>query len=263
MAIAILMEYAPKVVMAIVVLLIGLWIINRLVSLIGKTMEKRNVDQSLVPFVKSLIGIGLKAMLLISVAGMVGIETTSFVAVIGAAGLAVGLALQGTLANFAGGVLILIFKPYKVGDLIEAQGHLGVVEEIQIFVTILSTPESKTVIIPNGAISNGNITNYTTKGMIRVDLVMGIAYEANIKQAKEALTKVMVDHPKVMQDPAPFVGVVELGDSSVNLAVRPHCDPADYWDVYFDIYEAGKEALDAANISIPFPQLDVHMPAKA
>lgn len=262
-AISMIMEYAPKVVMALVVLIIGLWIINRMVSLLGKTMQKRNVDESLQPFLKSMMSIGLKAMLIISVAGIVGIETTSFVAVIGAAGLAVGLALQGTLANFAGGVLIMIFKPYKVGDLIEAQGHLGVVEEIQIFVTILSTPESKTVIIPNGAISNGNITNYTTKGMIRVDLVMGIAYEASIKQAKEVLTKVMTDHPKVMKDPAPFVGVVELGDSSVNLAVRPHCDPAHYWDVYFDIYEAGKEALDAANISIPFPQLDVHMPAKA
>ncbi|MGB0917973.1 MAG: mechanosensitive ion channel family protein [Flavobacteriales bacterium] len=259
-AIALVMNYAPQVLMAIVVLIIGLWIINRLVSVVGKMMEKRGMDKSLQPFIKSLMGIGLKAMLLISVAGMIGIETTSFVAVIGAAGLAVGLALQGTLANFAGGVLILIFKPYKVGDLIEAQGHLGVVEEIQIFVTVLSTPESKTVIIPNGAISNGNITNYTTKGMIRVDLVMGISYDSNIKEAKDALMKVMTAHPKVMKDPAPFVGVVELADSAVSLAVRPHCDPSDYWDVYFDIYEAGKEALDAASISIPFPQLDVHMP---
>ena len=261
-AIELTMEYAPKFVLALIVLVAGMWVINRMVSILGNLLDKRNIDKSLQPFLKSLVSMGLKVMLLISVASMVGIETTSFVAVIGAAGLAVGLALQGTLANFAGGVLILIFKPYKVGDLIEAQGHLGVVEEIQIFVTILSTPESKTVIIPNGAISNGNITNYTTKGMIRVDLVMGIAYEASIKQAKEVLMKVMTDHPKVMKDPAPFVGVVELGDSSVNLAVRPHCDPAHYWDVYFDIYEAGKEALDAADITIPFPQLDVHMPAK-
>lgn len=262
-AIELTMEYAPKFVLALIVLVVGMWVINRMVDLMANLLDRRHIDKSLQPFLRSLVGIGLKIMLLISVASMVGIETTSFVAVIGAAGLAVGLALQGTLANFAGGVLILIFKPYKVGDLIEAQGHLGVVQEIQIFVTVLSTPDSKTVIIPNGAISNGNITNYTTKGMIRVDLVMGISYDSNIKTAKEVLLNVMQEHPKVMKDPAPFVGVVELADSSVNLAVRPHCAPAHYWDVYFDIYEAGKEALDAANITIPFPQVDVNMPTKA
>lgn len=258
-AIGLIMLYAPKVILALVVLIVGLWIINRFVAALGNVMNKRSVDLSLQPFLKSLIGIGLKAMLLISVASMVGIETTSFVALIGAAGLAVGFALQGTLANFAGGVLILIFKPYKVGDLIEAQGHVGWVQEIQIFVTIITTPDTRTVIIPNGVLSNGDITNNSKLGKMRVDLVMGISYESNIKQAREVLMKVMNDHPKVMQDPAPFVGVVELGDSSVNLAVRPHCKAEDYWDVYFDVYEAGKEALDAANITIPFPQMDVHM----
>lgn len=262
-AISMIMEYAPKVLLALVVLLIGLWVINRLVNVLGKTMEKRKVDESLQPFLKSLIGIGLKAMLVISVAGIVGIETTSFVAVIGAAGLAVGLALQGTLANFAGGVLILMFKPYKVGDLIEAQGHVGWVEEIQIFVTILRTPDTRTVIVPNGAMSNGDITNNSKLGKMRVNLVIGISYDANIKQAREVLLKVMNDHPLVMKDPAPSVGVLELGDSSVNLAVHPHCKAEDYWTVYFDVYENGKEALDAANITIPFPQLDVHIPAKA
>ena len=261
-ALAMLMDYAPKFLMALVVLLIGLWIINRVVNLLGKVMDSRNLDASLQPFLKNLIGIGLKAMLLISVASMVGIETTSFVALIAAAGLAVGLALQGTLANFAGGVLILIFKPYKVGDLIEAQGHIGVVKQIQIFVTILNSPQNKTVIIPNGILSNGDITNYTTTGKIRVDLTFGISYDSDIKKAREVLLNVMSSHPKVMQDPAPFVGVAELGDSSVNLAVRPHCDPVHYWDVYFDVYEAGKEALDTASITIPFPQLDVHMPPK-
>ena len=259
-AIELTMEYAPKFVLALIVLFVGLWVINRLIGVLGNVLNRRHIDESLQPFLKSLIGIGLKAMLLISVASMVGIETTSFVAVIGAAGLAVGLALQGTLANFAGGVLILAFKPFKVGDLIEAQGHLGTVKEIQIFVTILNTPESKTVIIPNGAISNGNITNYATEGRIRVDMIMGISYDSDIKKAREVLMNVMTSHPKVMKDPAPFVGVVGLGDSSINLAVRPHCAPADYWDVYFDVYETGKEALDAANITIPFPQLDVHMP---
>ena len=260
MAVAMLMEYAPKVLLALVVLIIGLWVINRLVSVVGKTMQKRKVDESLQPFLKSLIGIGLKAMLVISVAGIVGIETTSFVAVIGAAGLAVGLALQGTLANFAGGVLILIFKPYKVGDLIEAQGHVGWVEEIQIFVTILRTPDTRTVIVPNGAMSNGDIINNSKLGKMRVNLVVGISYDSDIKKAREVLLKVMNDHPLVMKDPAPSVGVLELGDSSVNLAVHPHCKAEDYWAVYFDIYENGKEALDAAKITIPFPQLDVHMP---
>lgn len=253
------MTYGPGVIKAILVLIIGLWIIGRVVSIARKVMEKRGVDPSLRPFLGSLVSVGLKAMLLISVAEMVGLETTSFVALIGAAGLAIGLALQGTLANFAGGVLILIFKPYKVGNLIEAQGHIGVVKEIQIFVTILTSPENKTVIIPNGAISNGNITNYTTQGLIRVDLSMGIAYDANIKDARKAIMEVMTNHPKVLKEPAPFVGVSELGDSSVNLAVRPYAKPEDYWTVYFDVYEQGKEALDAAKITIPFPQMDVHL----
>jgi len=192
---------------------------------------------------------------------MVGIQTTSFVAILGAAGLAVGLALQGTLGNFAGGVLILLFKPYKVGQLIEAQGHIGWVHEIQIFVTILTTPENKTVIIPNGAISNGNITNYSTLGKIRIDMVFGISYGSDIKKAKTVLENVMKEHPKALKDPAPFVGVLALGDSAVNLAVRPYSAPEDYWDVYFDVYEKGKIALDEASISIPFPQMDVHMKA--
>ncbi|MGD1844771.1 MAG: mechanosensitive ion channel family protein [Salibacteraceae bacterium] len=258
-AIDVIVSHGPGIVAALVVLIIGLWIVGRIVNVAKKLMEKRGVDPSLRPFLGSLISVGLKAMLLISVAEMVGIETTSFVALIGAAGLAIGLALQGTLANFAGGVLILLFKPYKVGNLIEAQGHIGVVKEIQIFVTILLSPENKTIIIPNGAISNGDITNYTTAGKIRVDLTMGIAYDADIKTAKETLIKIMENHPKVLKDPAPFVGVAELADSSVNLAVRPFCEPENYWDVYFDIYEQGKEALDAANITIPFPQLDVHL----
>lgn len=258
-----IVEYAPRFVMAALVLGIGWWIINQIVGVVGKLLSRKHIDVSLQPFLKSMVAISLRVMLVISVASMVGIETTSFVALIGAAGLAVGLALQGTLANFAGGVLILIFKPYKVGDLIEAQGHVGWVEEIQIFVTILKTPDTRTVIIPNGAMSNGDIINNSMLGKMRVNLVIGVSYEANIKQAREVLLNVMNDHPLVMDDPAPSVGVLELGDSSVNLAVHPHCKAEDYWTVYFDVYENGKEALDAANITIPFPQLDVHMPAKA
>uniref|UniRef100_UPI0032165B4D mechanosensitive ion channel family protein n=1 Tax=uncultured Draconibacterium sp. TaxID=1573823 RepID=UPI0032165B4D len=252
-------EYGLKVITAVIVLIVGLWIIKRVVRATDKVMEKRDVSVSLRGFLRSLTSILLKVMLLISIAEMVGIETTSFIAVLGAAGLAVGLALQGTLANFAGGVMILLFKPFKVGDLIESRGHLGSVKEIHIFVTILLTPENKTVILPNAAVSSNDIVNYTTQGVIRVDMVFGISYGSNIKTAKDVLLNILVNHPKVLNDPAPFVGVKELADSSVNLAVRPYTKPKDYWEVYFYVYEEGKLALDKAGITIPFPQVDVHM----
>lgn len=258
-AYGLVVEYGMRVVVAIVVLIIGLWIINRFVRVLDKTMEKRDVSVSLRGFLKSLTSILLKVMLVISIAQMVGIETTSFIAVLGAAGLAVGLALQGTLANFAGGVMILLFKPFQVGDLIESQGHKGVVKEIHIFVTVLLTAENKTVILPNAAVSGGDIVNYTTEGVIRVDMTFGISYDANIKEAKKILMDIVENHPKVLKEPAPFVGVSELADSSVNLVVRPYSVPSDYWDVYFYVYEEGKEALDKAGISIPFPQMDVHL----
>lgn len=258
-AVELLMQYGPKVLLALVVFIIGFIIINKMVKISRKMMHKKEVETSLASFVSSLINIGLKALLIISVADMIGVETTSFVAVLGAAGLAVGLALQGTLANFAGGVLILLFKPYKVNDLVQIQDHIGHVKEIQIFVTIIVTFDNKTVILPNGAVSNGNITNFSKEGKIRVDMVMGISYGASIKDARNALLEVMNNHPKVLKDPAPFVGVDALGDSSVNLAVRPFCDPDDYWPVYFDIHEQGKLALDAAGVEIPFPQMDVHL----
>lgn len=252
-------NYGIDFMKALAVLIIGFWIIGRLTNYVSKMMEKRGVDASLKPFLKSMVSALLKVLLIISVLGMVGVEMTSFIAFIGAAGLAVGMALTGTLQNFAGGVMILLFKPFKVGDLIKAQGHTGTVKEIQVFVTILLTPENKTVIIPNGPLANHDIVNFTTEGMMRVDLTMGIGYGENIKDARTALMNVMTRHPKVMESPAPFVGVSELGDSSVNLAVRPFCHPNDYWEVYFDIYEQGKEALDNASIEIPFPQMDVNM----
>lgn len=252
-------EYAPKIFLA----LITLWIGFRLIKWLGrgteKVMDKRGVDETLQRFLGNLISWILKVLLFVSVFQMLGVATTSFVAIIGAAGLAIGLALQGTLANFAGGVLILLFKPYKKGDLVEAQGELGVVKEIQIFVTVLLTPENKTVIVPNGAMANGNITNYTAEGMIRVDMTVGVAYDADLRKAKEVLTAVLAADDRVMKDPAPTVGVSELADSSVNLVVRPWCDPAVYWDVMFDTLENCKNALDDANIVIPFPQRDVHI----
>ena len=262
-AIALVMAYAPKVLLAIVVLIIGLWVINRFVKAVGKMMSKRNMDESLQPFLRSMLSIALKAMLIISVAGMVGIETTSFVAVLGAAGLAVGLALQGTLANFAGGVLILLFKPIKVGDFIQAQGHMGTVKEIQIFVTIILTPDQETVFIPNGVLSNGDIKNYSTSNIMRINLGIGISYDSDVSKAKEIIRNVMESHPLVLKDPAPIIGVYRLDDSAVTLAVKPYSTTNDYWTVWFDISEQCLKALDDGGVTIPFPQLDVHMPAKA
>lgn len=253
------LEYAPKLALAIITLIIGLWIIKGISKLVVISMKSSKVDPTLIPFMDSLVSWIFKVLLFISVASMVGIATTSFIAVLGAAGLAIGLALQGSLANFAGGVLIMIFKPYKVGDLIESQGHLGVVKEVQIFNTILIAPQSKQVIIPNGAVSNGSITNFTVEGKIRVDLTVGISYNADIDQAKAVLMAVLEANDKVMADPAPFVGVSGMGDSSVDLVVRPHCHPKDYWAVYFEVNEAMKKALDKNSISIPFPQRDVHL----
>lgn len=253
------LEYAPKLVLAIITLLIGLWIISKIGKFLWISMEKSKIEPTLIPFMTGLVTWVLKVLLFISVASMIGIATTSFIAVLGAAGLAIGLALQGSLTNFVGGVLIMIFKPYRVGDLIESQGYLGIVKEVQIFNTILTSPQHKQIIIPNGATSNSSIINYSVEGKIRVDLTIGIAYDADISKAKSVLMEVLTKHDKVIPEPAPFVGVLELADSSVNLAVRPHCKPEHYWDVFFEINEAMKVSLDQNNITIPFPQRDVHL----
>ncbi len=262
-AIELFMAYAPRLVLSIITLIVGLWIIGAVVNVTRRALEKSKTDKTLVPFFTNLISWVLKVLLLISVASMVGIATTSFIAVLGAAGLAIGLALQGSLANFAGGVLILIFRPYSVGDLVEAQGHLGVVKEVQIFNTIMLTPDNKRVIVPNGAMSNGCITNYSAEGQLRVDMVIGIAYEADVPKAKSLLLGLITEDPRVLKDPAPFVAVSELADSSVNLVVRPWCNFNDYWDVYFNTTEKAKQVLEANGISIPFPQQDVHIQTTA
>ncbi len=253
-----LLTYAPKVVLALLTLVIGLWIINKAVSLAQKKME-RSVDPTLHKFIGSLVSVGLKALLLISVASMVGIETTSFIAVLGAAGLAVGLALQGSLSNFAGGVLILIFKPFKVGDLIQGGGHLGVVREIQIFNTILTTGDNRRIIIPNAVLSNNSLVNINIEPTRRVDFVFGIGYGDDIKKTKEILQRIADNDSRVLKDPAPTIVLSELADSSVNFTVRLWVNTADYWAVYFDTHEAVKLTFDAEGISIPFPQQDVHM----
>jgi small conductance mechanosensitive channel len=254
-----LLEVGPNVLLALLTLIIGWIIINWLTRILKKGFSKSKLDPTLVPFFSNLFNWGLKVLLFISVASMIGIATTSFIAVLGAAGLAIGLALQGTLANFAGGVIILIFRPYKVGDLIEAQGYLGVVEEIQIFITKLSSPQNEAIILPNGAISNGSIKNYTQLGKRRIDIVIGISYSSDIQKARNVLVDLMRSHEKVLKDPGPSVSVLELADSSVNLGVRPWCDPNDYWDVFFDITENGKRVLEENGITIPFPQRDVHL----
>ncbi|GAB1857878.1 small-conductance mechanosensitive channel MscS [Flavobacteriaceae bacterium MHTCC 0001] len=255
-------EYGPKVLTAIAIWIIGSWVIKLINKAASKVMDKSNYDVSLKKFLLNLIKWSLKILLIISILGTLGIETTSFAAILAAAGLAVGMALQGSLANFAGGVLLMIFKPIKIGDLIEAQGELGVVKEIEIFTTKLTSPTNKEIIIPNGTLSNGNITNYSTEGKLRVDLTIGVSYDADIKQTKDILLKVLTDNPKVLQDPAPSVNVSELADSSVNFAVRPYATVADYWDVYFGTVEECKLALDAAGIEIPYPHsVEIHKEA--
>ncbi len=251
-------DYGLKVLGAILIWIIGSWVIKRIKKLLVKAMDKVEYDESLEKFISSLIVVALKILLVIVILGNLGIETTSFAALLAAAGLAIGLALQGSLSNFAGGVLILIFKPYKTGDFIEAQGVMGVVKEIEIFTTKLNTPDNKEVILPNGAVSNGNITNYSSEKKRRVDITMGVSYDADIKQTKEVLLKVLTDNSKVLKDPAPVILLGELADSSVNFKVRPWVLSGDYWDVYFEIMEACKIELDKASIEIPYPQMDIH-----
>lgn len=244
---------------ATLVLIIGWIIINIIIAMSKKVLEKRNFDSTLQPFVLNLFLWVLRGALLISVAGVVGIETTSFIAVIGAVGFAIGMAMQGSLGNLAGGAMILIFRPYKVGDVIQSQGHTGKVKEIQLFTTILLSAENKTIILPNGQVSNDDIVNFTVEGLIRVDCSIGIAYDADIAKAKEVLMEVLKSDPDVLADPPPFVGVKELADSSVNLTLRGYAIPGKNWDVFFRTNERAKLALDKANVNIPFPQMDVNV----
>jgi small conductance mechanosensitive channel len=246
-------EYGLKIIGAIIIWIIGSWTIKLILRGLRKAMEKADYDVSLKKFLMNLLKWILKIVLVIVVLGTIGVETTSFAAILAAAGLAIGLALQGSLGNFAGGVLIMIFKPFKIGDLIEAQGEIGVVKQIEIFTTKLTGLSNKEIIIPNGSLSNGNIVNYTTEGTRRVDLTFGVGYDSDIKKTKEVLMNVLTAHPKVLKNPAPTVNVSELADSSINFAVRPWCETADYWTVYFEVTEQTKEALDAAGIEIPYP----------
>lgn len=252
-------EHGPNVLWAVLIYVIGSWLVKRITRGLRKVMQKSNYDVSLQRFLMNLISWLLKIVLIILVVSRLGVDVTMFAAIFAAAGLAVGLALQGSLSNFAGGVLIAIFKPYRIGDLVETQDILGVVKDIDIFTTKMVTPQNKLAIVPNGPIANGNIINYTIEGKMRVDIVVGVGYEENIKKSKEVLLGVLTSNPKVLQDPAPSVNVLELADSSVNFAVRPFCKPEDYWDVYFATQEGCKLALDDAGIEIPYPHsVEIH-----
>jgi small conductance mechanosensitive channel len=248
-----LIEYGPNLLYAIAVLFIGMTVIKWASKIVTNAMNKRNVDISLRTFLSSIVSVGLTILLLITVAGMLGIQTTSFVAIIGALGLAVGLALQGSLGNFAGGVLILVFKPFKPGELIESNGQIGVVQEIQIFNTILLTPENKTVILANGAVSNNTIVNYSRHGNLRVDITMAISPGADIEKAKSVVMQVMQSNDKVLKEPSPSVNVLKVGDGMVTLAIRPYADQSQYWDVFFGLQEEIKLAFDKHQVEGPVP----------
>jgi len=257
---ALFIRYGMKFVLALVVLIVGLIVIKWISKTMVKMMKKGNVNESLIPFLRSMSNILLKVMLVISVMSMVGIQMTSFIAVLGAAGLAVGLALQGTLQNFAGGVMILLFKPYEVGHFIEAQGYMGTVKEIQIFNTILLSPDNRKIVIPNSPLATGSLTNFSAMPTRRIDFSFGIGYTDDIDQAKSILLKMAEKDERILKDENPPVVMVEaLADSSVNLKLRVWLKSEDYWDVFFEYTESVKKQFDGAKISIPFPQQDVHL----
>jgi len=251
--------YGLKLVAAIAVLIVGRWIAKGLTGFTEKMLNKRQVDPTIVSFVANLTYIALLVFVVLAALGQLGIQTTSFIAVIGAAGLAIGLALQGSLSNFAAGFLMIIFRPFKVGDFIEGAGVSGTVEKIQIFTTQLKTPDNKTIIIPNAKLSGDNIVNFSVKGTRRVDFVFGIGYDDDIDKARKIITDVIENDARVLKDPPPIIAVMELADSSVNFVVRPWVKVPDYWDLWFDVTETVKKRFDAEGISIPFPQRDVHL----
>lgn len=257
--IRLMLIYGGRTILAIIILIVGLWIIKRVDKLARKTMENRNVDVSLRPFLASLISAILKIMLFITAASIVGMEVTSFIALLGAAGLAVGMALQGSLANFAGGILILLLKPFRVGDFIDTGKHSGTVREIQIFYTYMTTTQKQEVIIPNGDLSNNPIKNFSYHNTRRLDMTFGIGYNDDIDLAKSILNKIVTGDDRFLTDPAHAVFVEELGDSSVNIHLRAWLKSSDFWDVANNLNEVVKKEFDAAKISIPFPQRDIHI----
>lgn len=254
-----LVQYAVNLISALLILFIGNLIVKGIANGVAKVLRKKKMDDAVVEFLHSLVRYLLFVIVLIAALGRLGVQTASVVAVIGAAGLAIGLALQGSLSNFAAGVLIVSFRPFKSGDYVEIGGVAGSVESIQIFSTVLKTPDNKMVVVPNGSVIGSPITNYSRHATRRIDYVIGVSYDADLKKTKEVLTRVVAAEPRVLKDPEPTVGVVALADSSVNFVVRPWVNTEDYWGVYFDLLQAIKEELDKENIGIPYPQMDVHL----
>jgi small conductance mechanosensitive channel len=252
-------EYGIKIVAAVLIFIIGRWIAGLVKRLIGRLMAKREVDETIAIFVSNIAYAALLIFVIIAAIGKLGIQTGSFIAIIGAAGLAIGLALQGSLANFAAGFLIILFRPFKKGDFIEAGGSAGIVEEIQVFTTLLKTPDNKVIIVPNSNVLGGNITNFTARDTRRVDFVFGVSYSDDLKEVREVIQAVISEDERIHKDPEPMIVVSELADSSVNFTVRVWANTSDYWGVFFDTTETMKVRFDAKGISIPFPQRDLHM----
>lgn len=252
-------EYGMKLLGALAILIIGVWVAKQIKKVIIKLMGKSKVDPTLISFVASMAYVVMQVFVIVAALEKLNIKTTSFVAILGAAGLAVGLALQGSLANFAAGVLMIIFKPFKVGDLVEAGGVLGTVREIGIFTTHVDTLDNKKTIVPNAKLTSDNITNYSANSTRRVDLIAGVSYSDDIDKARAAIDAVLKAVPGILETPAPDIFVSEMADSSVNFTVRPWCNPNDYWGVYFGVTEGIKKKFDEEGISIPFPQRDVHL----
>ncbi|MCC5516400.1 small-conductance mechanosensitive channel MscS [Vibrio splendidus] len=252
-------QYGVNIISALIILFIGNLIVKAVANSVSKVLQKKKMDRAVVEFVHGLVRYLLFVIVLIAALGRLGVQTASVVAVIGAAGLAVGLALQGSLSNFAAGVLIVAFRPFKSGDYVEIGGVAGSVDSIQIFQTVLTTPDNKMVVVPNGSVIGSPITNYSRHDTRRIDLMIGVSYNADLQKTKALLTKICESDERVLKEPSVQVGVHTLADSSVNFVVRPWVSTADYWNVYFDLMQAIKEGLDNEGIEIPFPQMDVHM----
>lgn len=251
--------YGVKVIVALLIFVIGKWGAKKLSKVAKNVMTGRKVDAALVNFISGMVYYALFVFVVIAVLGQIGIQTASFVAIVGAAGLAIGLAMQGSLSNFAAGVLIILFKPFKIGDFVEMAGTAGVVENIMIFTTEMKTGDNKKIIVPNSSILGGVITNYSANETRRVDLIIGVGYRDDIDKAKRVLEEILNADERILKDPAPLIAVSELANSSVNFAVRPWVERADYWAVYFALNEAVKKRFDQEGISIPYPQQDVHL----
>ena len=254
-----LVTYGLKIIAAVLIFIVGRWVAKLVSRLVHKIMVRANMETALAKFVKNVSYFLILAFVIVAAIDKLGIQTTSLVAVIGAAGLAIGFALQGSLSNFAAGVMILIFKPFRAGDFVEIAGTLGAVQEVGIFNTVLNHPDNRRIIVPNSQVTSGKITNFTAIDKRRVDMTFGISYDDDIKRAKDILMGLVTSDSRVLKDPAPVVAVSELGDSSVNLVVRPWTKPTDYWDVFFDTMEKGKIELEKAGLTIPYPQRDIHM----